>query len=107
MTDDSERIAQLEKKVNRLEGELNRVSEVMRSSDAGTLMALTGIIQSLKRTEGFNNNVLIELGHRYLGMWPFGNLADNEETREQYKTLLNTLVTATDGSEEHRPSRGV
>ncbi|MGE6580402.1 hypothetical protein [Vreelandella aquamarina] len=107
MSDDARRITALQEKIDRLENDLKRVSEVNRATDAATIFALTGIIQSLKHTQGFQNNVLVGLGYRYLEMWPFGNLTDNEETREQYKTLLNTLITATDGGFEKRPEQGV
>ncbi|MDF3917522.1 hypothetical protein P3W43_01490 [Salinicola salarius] len=100
-------IAVMQARIDRLEAELKRVTEVMRASDAGTLFALTAIIQALKHSDGIQHQVLIGLGYRYLEMWPLGNIEDTDETREQYKVLLNTLITATDGSDEPRPVKGV
>lgn len=107
MAEEADQVAIMQAKIDRLESELKRVTEVMRASDAGTMFALTAVIQSLKHTQGVQHDVLIGLGYRYLEMWPFGNIDDNDETREQYEVLIKTLLTATNGEQEPRPEQGV
>ena len=107
MTDDARRLTALQEKVDQLEQALVDQRNVNAAAQMATLLSLTAVSQTLRHSYGIQQEMLTGLGYRYKELWPFGNLPDTEAAREQYSTLINTLITDTKGEFYPRPEKGV